>query len=159
MVHGWEYGDERIEYNLVNWGAKDLVKNFLAKIDVGVFPTKGEGWGMPPMETAATGAPIIVTDWSGPSEYAGNHRDKFLLLDATTEPVFDFPFEWGYLGDWAKVDIRQLRKQMRWAYENRIEAHAMGKKASDYLHAEYTWQKSAQKLVDRLDQLAEKAHG
>lgn len=159
VLHGWDktQNDERIEYNLVNWSHEQLVKNFISKVDVGIFPTKGEGWGLPPMEMAATGVPIIVTNWSGPADYAGKRPDLFMLLEPELEPTYDFPPEWGYLGDWADIDVKQVRKHMRWAYENRKAAKDMGRKASQYLHQNFTWDHAAKILVDRLDQYAKEA--
>lgn len=37
--------------------------------DVFVLPTRGEGWCLPCVEALASGTPVIVTHFSGPSEY------------------------------------------------------------------------------------------
>lgn len=151
FVPWWDFQDERIETNIVRFPTQEMTDKLLRHFDVAVFPTKGEGWGLPALESAATGLPTIVTNFSGPTGYV---NDDFMKLDYELEPVFDYPEEWGYIGDWAKVDVDQLRKYMRWCYENREEAKAMGKRASEYVHNTFTYDHAAKRIVEKLDELA-----
>lgn len=52
------------------------VARYFAAADVGVFPHRGEGFGLPILECIASGRPVIVTDGTGPAAFchAGNAR-------------------------------------------------------------------------------------
>ena len=67
--------------------------------------TKGEGYGLPLIEAAAQGIPIVVTGWSGHNEFLD--RDLYLDVDYTLEEIND-----------SKVDKRVFVKGSRWAKVN-----------------------------------------
>lgn len=55
------------------------VATFLSSIDVFVFPSLVEGFGLPPLEAMACGAVVILTDSGGVREYA-RHETNCLLV-------------------------------------------------------------------------------
>ena len=55
------------------------VPTFLSSIDVFVFPSRVEGFGLPPLEAMACGAAVILTDSGGVREYA-RHDANCLLV-------------------------------------------------------------------------------
>lgn len=143
--------DSRIEVQMMQVTNKELMDNFFSKIDCFVFPTRGEGWGMTPMEAMATGVPAIVTGWSGPLEYA-DKNDTF-LIDHTMVPAIEFS-KTVYkenCGNWAEPSKEHLKKLMRYAYENRQEIKEKGEKASERILREFSWQESIKVFHSALD--------
>ena len=55
------------------------VPTFLSSIDVFVFPSRVEGFGLPPLEAMACGAAVVLTDSGGVREYA-RHDENCLLV-------------------------------------------------------------------------------
>jgi glycosyltransferase involved in cell wall biosynthesis len=101
--------------------------DFYRSMDCMIFPSCGEGFGLPPREFAATGGPVIATNWGG----LDNIRDWGLPLGYRLVPAWPgHPvFEKQQLGEWAEPDVNELAILMRevadeadiyneWAYQN-----------------------------------------
>lgn len=118
---------------------EELMAEFFKEINCFVFPTRGEGWGMTPMEAMSTGVPAIVTGWAGPMEYM-SPEDGWLLdykmVEAKdfTEKVYKEP-----CGNWAEPNKDQLIELMRYAYTHRDEVKEKGKKAAERMATEFLW--------------------
>jgi glycosyltransferase involved in cell wall biosynthesis len=54
------------------------------KIKGYISATRGEGYGLPLIEAAASGIPVIATNWSGHLDFL---EDSFLKVDHTLQPV------------------------------------------------------------------------
>ena len=129
----------------------ELMSNFFKKVDCFVFPTRGEGFGLTPLEAMATGMPAIVTNWSGPCEYMNS--DVGWLLDYTLVPAKDFT-ETVYkeeCGNWAEPSFDQLVQIMRYAYEHRDEVKQKGKAAAKYVRENWTWKKKIPMFHEALE--------
>ncbi|CAL5080685.1 unnamed protein product [Urochloa decumbens] len=95
--------------------------------DAFVLPTRGEGWGRPVVEAMAMALPVIVTNWSGPTEYLTEENGYPLDMDRLTE-VTEGPFK-GHLC--AEPSADHLRALMRHVVGDREEARSKGKKARE----------------------------
>lgn len=112
--------------------------------DAFVFPSRGEGFGLTPLEAMATGLPTIVPDAHGISEYF-NARFMYEVEVAETCPGIYLRYKGQDVGEMVVCDIEHLRRQMRWIYEHQDEALEVGKKASKYVK-KYTIKKTAEHL-------------
>lgn len=75
-----------------------------------VFPTRGEGYGLPPREFVATGGLSLVTNWGGTAEDLSHWA---IPIPATTEPAWAGDDKWhGELGEWARPNVDMLASQM-----------------------------------------------
>lgn len=94
-----------------------------------VFPSRGEGFGFPPLEAMASGIPAIIPNKTGMSEYF----DERFCLELETKPVSPVyqQFKQG-VGVMYEATIESLRSQLRWAYEHRQELEQMGIAASEH---------------------------
>jgi len=110
--------------------------------DAFVAPSRAEGWGLPVIEAMACGLPTIVTGYSGPTEFIGEHAWR---IDHRLVPV-DQPFFQradGDLGLWAEPDWRHLRHLMREVYENRAAAKERGLAGSAHVRRAFSWERAA----------------
>lgn len=113
-----------------------------ALADCFVFPSRGEGFGLPPREAAATGLPVIATDATG---MAGDVENWGMPLSWTFGPASS-PYD----GEWAEPNFGELCAAMRWCYDHRDRAKAGAREASAYIHANQTWYQAAGELVKLL---------
>ncbi len=114
-----------------------------------VYPSRGEGFGITPLEAMATGLPAIVPNAHGISEY---FNPEF-MLEAEVErkcPALYNRFRGQDVGEMVVCSVEQLRKQMRYAYNHQKEMHALGKRASEYVK-KYTYEASARQLQVIID--------
>jgi glycosyltransferase involved in cell wall biosynthesis len=133
--------DPRIFVQMGATDFQDLMNTFIKKIDCFVFPTRGEGFGLPPLEMAACGIPSIVTGWSGPLEYFKPEMGWLLnykMVEATSfrEKIYHEP-----CGEWAEPDFVQLIDTMRYAYHHKDEIKQKGEFAAQYVADNWTWDK------------------
>jgi len=118
--------------------------------DCFVFPSRGEGEGMPPREAAAMGIPVIATAWSGLAE----HIDRFAIPLREFKRVPAPTISDCITGEWVDPDLDELIAQMRWVYDHYSEAKANALKAARWLRDNETWAHSAQHLLELLEAYA-----
>ena len=125
------------------------LRAMLRDADCFVFPSRGEGWGMPPREAAATGLPAIATDWSGLS-YEIEHWALPLRITGMAAATFG-PWPPGAVGQWATPDLEHLVHLMRWCYDHRDLAAKIGQDAAQWLATNTTWARTAQGIMEALE--------
>jgi glycosyltransferase involved in cell wall biosynthesis len=138
---------------------RQKMRELLYFSDCMIFPTRGEGFGLTPFEAMATGLPAIVTGWSGPTDYVDKEDTLILDYDMKKAKEFDLIYqdeleEGEDTGLWAEPKLEDVMAKMRWAYEHRKEAKAMGKKASERIHRDWTWEKQVDKLIQIINRAA-----
>lgn len=110
--------------------------------DAFVAPSRAEGWGLPVIEAMACGLPAIVTGYSGPTEFIGEHAWRIEhRLVAVDEPFFARAD--GDLGVWAEPDWKHLRFLMRQVYERRDTARERGLAGSEHVRRAFSWERAA----------------
>jgi hypothetical protein len=119
-----------------------------AHADCFVFPSRGEGWGMPPREAACMGVPTIVTRWSGLEvgidHWATRTLDTFTKSKAPTQKD-------ALKGQWVTADVDELVEHMRWCYEHRDEAWNKAAEGAAWLRENQSWELSAKALIDLME--------
>lgn len=133
--------DKRIVVQMMPVSHEELMNDFFKEVDVGVYPFRGEGFGLCPIEMLATGAPVIMTGWSGAMEY---YDPKCCLkLDYTMVPAKEFTEKVYHeeCGMWAEPDKEHLKELMLWCYNNKDKVKEMGEYAGNYVKREWTWSK------------------
>jgi glycosyltransferase involved in cell wall biosynthesis len=115
-------------------------------VDCFVLPTRAEGWGLPIMEAMSCGLPVITTKYSAITEYA-TQDNAYLINVGKFVDVYDprfFPTP-GSAGVWAEVDYDHLKELLWHVYTHRDEAREKGRKASESVRAQWTWDHAARK--------------
>ena len=115
---------------------------------------KGEGWGLCPFEGGLAGNPVIATGWGGNTDFM-SEDDSFLVKYMETFVGGMSTFNPWYLGTqkWAEPDLVHASELMRYVFENKEEAAARGKKISDKIKNEFSWEKIADIIIKRLGEI------
>lgn len=122
---------------------------FYGDFDYMVFPSLGEGFGLPPREFVATGGIAIATNWGGLSE--GIHEWGYPLeIEGLIPAKFsDLPAnEHLNVGSWGSVAVDTLALAMRDVVANRDEYLLKAKQQSDYVVKTYTWKSFTDRVLE-----------
>ena len=130
--------------NLIGLFDRPMLRGMLEWADCFIFPSRGEGWGNPPREAAATGLPVIATDFGGLAEDLSHWA---LPIDVVGYSPARYGF-WEDIGAWAEPSITQLAQTMQWCFEHRQEAADFGEGAANWLRENATYQQTAQAILD-----------
>ncbi len=133
--------DKRVKVDMTPVDHSELMNLFFKKVDCFVFPTRGEGFGLTPLEAMATGMPAIVTDWSGPTEYMTDEIGWKLDYSPAEAKDFTKTVYKEECGNWVDPNIDHLVHLMRYAYEHQDEVKKKGQAAAEYVKNEWTWEK------------------
>lgn len=137
--------DPRIEIRIKDQDMRQLY----AEVDCVAIPSRSEGWGMPMREASMSGLPVIVQQHSGLDD---GYTDQWAiaLTKGHTEPI---PKRMGHIkGTWTGADIPELTQAMRWCFDNPLDASKKGQQAAEWLRVNQTWQHSATKLLELIQE-------
>lgn len=120
--------------------------------DCFVYPVRSEGFGICPATALMHEKPVIATNYSGHLEYL-NSRNSFLIGYQPT-PVYGMIFG-NYDGSmtWADPNIMDLRKQMRYCYENREEAKKKAMQGKKDILEQLNYTVIGNLMADRLEKI------
>ncbi len=138
------FDDENVEVVEGLFGRPEL-RDMLQRADCYIFPSRGEGWGLPPREAAATGLPVIATDYGGLAEE--------IDLWALPLPIKGFSqADYGYweedIGTWAEPDLGRLIQAMRACRADPQGAALYGLQAALWTREHATWERTARGILD-----------
>ena len=117
----------------------------LASVDCFVFPSRGEGFGLPPREATLVGTPTIATSWLGLHDVAcwGLPIRVKEMRPAAFEGEANHPT----LSMWAEPDIDDLARQMVHAVVDHDEFRRTAAAGQRYLR-QFTWQRTALAILE-----------
>jgi glycosyltransferase involved in cell wall biosynthesis len=142
------------------WGfqTNSELANLYRHANVFLFPTKAEGWGLPLIEAAATGLPLITTFHSGQTEFLQDIRSSCVLLNYNLEPIACPEYqkyyhnEQGLYGKWAIASVNEIARGIEYAYVNYTTLKKQAIKNSELIRGSYSWSNSAIKSLSMLTQ-------
>jgi len=121
--------------------------------DCFVFPTRGEGWGLPLFEALACGVPVITTGYGAPFETLRVRDDKpypgVYFTDYTEADATD-PYVYMENKRWAEPNLIQFQKQMRYIFNNRSAEKAKALETSKIIRDKFSWRSATLPIVERL---------
>lgn len=113
--------------------------------DCYVCATRAEAFNLPGLEAMSCGLPTIQTAFGGQIDYMNLNNSQFVeysLVESEEIPAYE-----GI--QWALPDIEYLKRNMRWAFENKEKIKEMGKQAEED-SKKFTWELSAKKIIEIL---------
>ena len=149
--NNYPYFNYSIETIIEDYNQEQLL-GLLGSHDCFVFPSRGEGFGMTPLEAMNTGMPVIIPNAHGIAEYfderycyeidCGMSKAKYLRQD----------YDKHDLGLWYEPKIESVRKQMRRAYNDWQNKTGQFAEELDKERAEYASQFSLRSSYNQLRQ-------
>jgi glycosyltransferase involved in cell wall biosynthesis len=127
---------------------------YYKEADCFVFPSRGEGFGLPPLEAMATGLPTIFSANTGMLDFADD-KYGYPIRKMTKQPALHFSKKWGNVGNWFDPDYQEVKQLMKYVYENQDEAKAKGKLASDWVKNNWTYSQTSDKLIIIFNRLSQ----
>tara|TARA_Y100001968_G_scaffold80439_1_gene71605 strand:- start:1177 stop:2298 length:1122 start_codon:yes stop_codon:yes gene_type:complete len=119
-----------------------------------VFPSKGEGWGLPLIEAISCGTPYIATNYSGQTEYLKYCNQLYSDVKFTKEVIEDqFFFKFNKYKEgkdvkWAKPDVNDLASKMILIAENWKIVKEQALLNAEKIHKNFSWRASCETLIN-----------
>lgn len=144
----------------VIWGsvpAADMA-DLYQQSDVFVLPSKGEGWGLPMIEAAAVGLPIITTWHSAHVEFLQHIQSSVVTVEHDMIPVacqdyqLFYPTPDGNWGSWAQPRIDSLRLALKKSRQSLDYLRKRAKENSEIIRRNFTWAQSVDHALQTLHQ-------
>ena len=117
------------------------------KADCFITPTRCESFGLPGLEAMACGLPVVLTNYGGQTDYMT--KKNSLFIDYKLEEVKEDMMYEGI--QWATPNKEDLKKKLRWAFNNQKKIKEMGQQALKD-SKKWTWDISAKKIMKLLSQ-------
>lgn len=117
------YKDERIICDEGEW-EKEKLANWYKSLDCFVSMSKGEGFGLMPLEAMSCETPCIIPNWFGPETYAT--EVNAFLVDYKLVPA---THHYEGMGLWCEPSVEHCSKIMKDIYKNPEKILSKGQKA------------------------------
>lgn len=105
-------------------------------------PSRGEGFGLQPLQAIAQGCPTILTAAHGHDAFA------HLGFGLSSTPAKSAYFFYGDAGEWWEPDFDELCEMMRRVYEHYDDAISFASASAQVAAEEFTWRRCAQRFID-----------
>lgn len=136
--------DRRIEL-VVNDSPPEHVLWFYHNNDAFLWPSKGEGCGLPPLEAMSTGMEVICSANSGMLDFVKEdhcYPIKTERMEPANIPGMgfspDYTLQFGAVGSWWVPSESEGVKQLRNCFENWYQGKGKGKVAAEYVRKNHT---------------------
>lgn len=147
--------DPRIEITTTPFTPDELLE-YYRRIDCFVFPTRGEGFGLPVIEAMAMGNPAICTNWSGVTDFVNDDTAypigyKLVDVSGDAKDYRGMQELWTPGQQWAEPNLDELCEKMLYVYEHRDKAKEIARIGSGFVRQYFNYDAAAAKLVQYLD--------
>jgi len=137
------------------WGeiSADELADLYRSCDTFVLPTRAEGWGLPLIEAAAAGLPIITTMYSGHTEFLSHIKDSVLPVDYVMAKIdcpeycYYYPDSKNDWGSWARPDVYSIAACMQAACREVDTLYANAQRNSVTIRERFSWANSVERAL------------
>jgi len=132
--------------------SKSEIDSLINAVDCFVSLHRSEGFGLGPAEAMSLGKSVILTNWSGSTDYT--HADHCLPIDyqlITLEQDYG-PYLKGQR--WAEPSVEEASAAMRKLVNEPAFADEIGKKAQAFIDAEFSPRAVGEKMKSRLSEIS-----
>jgi len=113
-----------------------------------LFPSRAEGFGMPPREAVLVGVPAIATQWLGMADV---HRWGLpIRVESMREAKYDHYTANRRGAEWAEPDLDHLIEQMKFVHQNYETAREMAMHGKWYMHRYNRWKNVVEKIMNHM---------
>lgn len=140
----------------VIWDTQHSMADLYRSHHVFVLPTKGEGWGLPLIEAAASGMPVITTMYSAQTQFLYPIKSSvipvaFDLGDITCAEFQHFyPTSDQLYGQWAMPRVDSIVQALRQARNNYVALKQQAQQNALTVRRDFGWDRSADLVVKTL---------
>ena len=123
------------------------VAQIMQQADIGVFPSRAEGWNLEALEMMSMGKYVILTNYSAHTEFATDINSKLIHIDDTEEAHDGIWFhgqgEWASFGD---SQMEQLVSHMRTLHE--LNESTNNRNERGIITAQkFSWENCVEKII------------
>ena len=140
---GAEYYGNRVEHVTGHISASAEVSLY-AEAHCYLGPSRGEGFGLQPLQAIAQGIPTILTNAHGHASFA------HLGWPIGWTPSEAGYFSYGPAGQWWEPDLDEMVDAMRWIYDHYDAACEKAHASADVVSREWTWDHTAAQFIDAI---------
>lgn len=121
-----------------------------------VLPSRGEAFGIPFLEAMSSGVPCIASDFGGQLDFIDEDVGWLIPINSLKHLSERLcKINAGYKKLWfAEPEIKDIRKIMRYVYENKDEVKEKGKKSRQFVTRNLTWDKVSKLVEKRLKEIS-----
>ena len=142
--------DSRVVIHNGSWTAQDLT-DWLRSLDVMVYVSGGEGYGLMPLETMACGVPVISMIHTGMADYMTSVNTIEVPV-AEMVPSTSYYHLFDYEAEHRRARTEDVADKLRWAYFHRRELQAVGRRAAADV-AGMTWERAGVDALAALEKV------
>lgn len=113
-----------------------------------LFPSRAEGFGMPPREATLVGVPTIATQWLGMADV--NRWGLPIKVKDMRVAQYDIYTANRRGAKWAEPDLDHLMEQMRFVYGNYAVAREMAMHGKWYIRMTNRWDLVVKRIIDKI---------
>jgi len=123
--------------------------------DVFLLPTCGEAWGMPLMEAAAMGLPIITTRGTGAEAFL--NEEHVVMVDAEWKPIGNriyWPHVYEHYQQLLIPNMEEFARMVHRVYKYPEMSREQAKKQRlEMIERGFTWKAAAEQLAEAIEDL------
>jgi glycosyltransferase involved in cell wall biosynthesis len=150
--------DSRITLIVEDWHPQQILKLYYSH-DAFLWPSKGEGVGLPPLEAMATGMEVVSCNHSGMGDFI-HDSVAWPIKTAGMEPANipnqgfspTYTYQFGSVGNWWLPDEQHGVEQLKRCFEAWYAGRGKGLKAANYVRERHTLKHQAASVLKVLMQ-------